>query len=126
VSVLVTSAVAVTFDFEIDFVSSKILSSQEETRVRSSIQRSIREYFRKVDIGGLIDYSMLQDQIVRNLAGYGTLKMRSGKDFWKRLYVRKGYSNLSTSDRVKVLGTTYSLEPDEYCELGILNINYGV
>lgn len=119
------AATSVSFDLEIDVVTSKALTTNNQERLTTSIRRVLLEGFRRVGLANTVTFSDLSDLIITQ--ALNGISLRSKRhDLFKNIYVRKGYSNSQQDGTRKVIGPTFLLERDEYASLGSVTVNYVV
>ena len=118
-------ATSVMIDVEMQVSTTRSLTTAQRRRLEVSIRRGMRNFLRSQGIGGSID---LKDA-ARELSVYsaGSVKLTSlGKpeQIFETVYIRKGPSNGITTERDLLQNSFYSLDEDEYADLGTLSIRY--
>ena len=118
-------ATSVMMDVEMEVSTNRPLSTVQRRQFEANIRRGMRNFLRTQGIGGSIDFKAA----ARELSVYsrGTVKLTSlGKpeQIFETIYVRKGPSNGVTTERDLLQKSFYSLDEDEYADLGTLSIRY--
>jgi len=115
----------VSFDIEVEVQAKGLVTAASRTALKRDVRRVISQFLsRQSPVTNLVDFAALKEMILANAPSVvGLLDRRSGANIFKAIYVRKVISG-TTSERSLLLGTTYTLEDDEYASLGSLEISF--
>lgn len=118
-------ATAVYLDIEMQVRATGALTATQKRQFEMTVRRALKNYFRSQGINGTIS---LRDTATE-LAAYnaGTIKLTSlgrTEEVFETVYIRKGPSSSSTTERDTLKNPYYNLGEDEYADLGTLSIRY--
>jgi hypothetical protein len=113
------------FDFELKVKASKELSILEKAALKTSIQKTINQYFKSLSLGGLIRIDELVSLINANYRGSIRFE-RLGKNLFKNIYVSRNFSGSASNDKDLLIATTFQLDVDEFAKLNTVNIEYEI
>lgn len=123
--IVAAGATEVQVDFVIRVKPHKTLTTNEVARVRSELNKAFVSYFKTIGLGGTIDLGSLLKFIQRNIQQFVSINLKDREQTLRKVYVRKGYSGGTTDERSKLIGNTYSLEPNEFAKLGTFEVEIG-
>ncbi len=123
-SAIATTAVQTTFDFELKIDVVKTLSTSAQLNIRNQIKTEMRNYLRRVGIGGIVEFDTLADTILKKVRRVTSLDSSASDDVFDKVYVTKGYANGVIDDRRKIIGNTYTLLPFGFASLGTLTATF--
>lgn len=123
VKTIVTAAVNCLVDIEVTVKATRALSSTDQLRIKNTLKRITVNYLRSKGLGGTFSLSELGKIWSRSTNGVLQFSNVS-TDIFDHIYVRRGYVNASTTERDTVAGVYYTLESDEFADLGTLTINF--
>jgi len=116
---------SVFLDIEMEVATTSSLTTSQKRQFELSVRRGLRNHFRSQGIGGTIDLKAA----TRELSVYagGTIRFTNlGKpeQVFETVYIRKGPSSGLTTERDILENSYYSMDEDEYADLGTLSIRY--
>lgn len=120
---IATAATEVQFDFVIEVAPTKPLTSNQINRLKSEINRSFLDYFRKLGLGSVVDMTSLAMSTQQKINTIASFVRKDREQVFKKVYVRKGFSGAATDEKSKLVTSTYVLKPDEFPTLGTLNVS---
>jgi len=120
-----TAATAVYFDLEMEVKALRALSSAEKRQVEATMKRALRNHFRSA----VINSSIALLQAAKEVQTYtqGSVRLTSlGKpsDIFKTVYIRRGPSGGVATERDLLENGSYSMDQDEFADLGALTVTY--
>lgn len=118
-------AVQVLFDLEVAVTAARTLTLREKADLERSVRLTLIEFFRSNELGASINFVALAATMKQ--VGANVLlntKQTSNTDIFDKIYVRKGYSSVSTSEREEVSQNNYQLEDVEYSAVGDITFRY--
>ena len=128
--VIVSPGVQAAFSFDIEIGLDRRPTAAESALIRSSIDRSIRNYFSVGGIKRSIDLRVIRNKIMRDnpsLLSILPKRSRTETSLFKNVYLTRKYATLNSgSTRETITETRYSLNPEEYSILGFTNIEIKV
>lgn len=119
---LATPATEVFFDFQVQVTPTRALTNQQIVRLKSELNKAFLEYFRSLNMGSVVDLTLLAAQAQKRVATVAAFSQKGTDRTFKRVHIRKGFSGGATDEKARVIGTAYSLGRDEFASLGTLNI----
>lgn len=122
---IAVSAVAVSLDIQMVVKTTSALNGSQKRQLELNIRRGLRTYFRSQGIAGTVDLRAAAQELSAYVGG--TIKLTSlsaPEQVFDTVYIRKGPSNGATTERDILKNAYYSLDEDEYADLGTLNIRY--
>lgn len=124
-SLVAVPAVKASFDFELKVKASKELSILEKATLKTSIQKTINQYFKSLSLGGLIRLDELVSLINANYRGAVRFE-RLGKNLFKNIYVSRNFVGSTSNDKDLLIANTLQLDPDEFAKLNTIDIQYEI
>ena len=118
-------ATAVYFDLEMEVRTTAVLNGPQKRQLELVIRRALKNYFRSQGIGGSVSLLDASTEIAQY--SNGAVKLSSlGKpeEVFDTVYVRKGPSAGLSTERDILKNSFYTMDEDEYADLGTLNIRY--
>jgi uncharacterized phage protein gp47/JayE len=113
-------AIEARFDFNIELKPTRTLSEQEQTRVKSDINRAMLQYFRKAGLGSLISLDDLLRDVQKQLTTTISFQDLVTDRVFKRVYVRRGFAASDTEERARISQPSYQMGIEEFASLGTL------
>lgn len=123
VNIKALAAVNALFDLEVTVHALKTLTAAEQARVKNTLRQLSVNYLRSKGLGGTVSLSDLGIIYSQN-TGMPVQFKKSTTGIFDRVYVRRGTVSSNASERVTVVSTSYSLDLDEFADIGNLTINY--
>lgn len=123
VKVTAVPAVNALVDIEVRLKTLKTLSSAEQQRIESTLRRITVLYLRNQGLGATISLADLARAWARNTNG-SIQFASSATDIFEHVYIRRGYVSSVASERETLAGNSYTLEQDEFADLGDLTITF--
>jgi uncharacterized phage protein gp47/JayE len=120
--IIATAATEVFFDFSIRVRPHKTLTTNETARVRAELNKAFLAYFKTISLGGTIDLGLILKYIQKNIQQFAAVNLKDREQTLRKVFVRKGYSGSTTDERSKVVGTTYTLDSNEFPRLGTFEV----
>ena len=118
-------ATNVGFDLEMELKTVKNLSTSEKTKLESDIRLALTNYLRSISIGGTVSIGAMIEFVQSKANGIVKLgAVGSDLKLFKNIYLRRGYSNRTSSEREEVVGNYVTLEEDEYASVGLTTFSY--
>lgn len=119
------AATSVSFDMELVLKPTRALTRTEKRQLELQVRRALRNYLRSEGIAGTVG---LQDA-AREVRSYiqGSVRLTSAgkaEDIFDTVYLRKGPSSGTSTERELLVNSFYTLDSDEYADLGTLTIRY--
>jgi uncharacterized phage protein gp47/JayE len=105
--IIASPSVETLIDLELEIKSVRDVVAQERRTSEEQIKKIILTYLRSAGIGGTVS---LQDG--------GRTKL------FKNVYLRKGFSNGSMSERERLIVDTFALDEDSYADLGNITFSW--
>tara|TARA_A100001201_G_C4096213_1_gene203931 strand:- start:5570 stop:6802 length:1233 start_codon:yes stop_codon:yes gene_type:complete len=124
----VVPGITVYLDIEISVYVNEAVTSEQQEIVRKSIERSLRLAINSENTSQQISISGLKDVIVNaHPAIKGILAKDGSSNLFRSVFIRKVYGEQrTTSERYSVNNGFISADPEEYFNLGSLNIEFEV
>ncbi len=123
VKVHAVAAVNALVDIEVTVKTSRTLTSAEQVRLQSNLKRLSVGYFRSRGLGATISLNELARLWARNTGGVLQFAT-SAVDIFDHVYVRRGYVSSVVSERETLNKDYYTLQADEFADLGTLSITF--
>lgn len=118
-------ATAAHFDLELRVKALRALTATEKRQFEAQMRRAMRNYFRTVGLGGsvsLLDASQEMQSYIRR--GVRLTSQGRPTDIFKTVYVRKGPSGSTSTERDLLENQDFSLSDDEYADLGTFSVTW--
>ncbi len=123
VKVTAVPAVNALVDIEVTLKSTRTLNSSEQVRTKNLLRRLSVNYLRSKGLGGTIVLTELA-QLWAKYTNGSIQFSTSAVDIFDHVFVRRGYVTASASERETLSSAYYTLEPDEFADLGTLTITF--
>jgi uncharacterized phage protein gp47/JayE len=118
-------ATSVYFDIQMEVRPVKTLTAAQKRQFELATRRTIRNYLRSQGIRGTVGLKDLAAELTAQ--GNSAIRLTSlgrAEEIFDTVYVRKGPSSGSTTERDLLKNSYYSLDEDEYADLGTLSVRY--
>lgn len=113
------------FDLELEVKTSRAVNQQEQARLRAQIRRATTNYFRSIGLAGMVRFDALAKAIQTSTKGLVRLgAVGTESKLFKKIYVRRGFSNGVYSEREQIIANIHLLEEDEFADLGELDVAF--
>ena len=119
-----TSAIQVTFDFELEISTRRATTEADKTLLEAEIKRTMLDYFRVLPMGTTVNGVDLATRIQTGTNGIVSMGTVGGKSVFKAVWIRKGLPGSTTDDRQKLLDNTYTLNAESFGALGTITYSY--
>jgi uncharacterized phage protein gp47/JayE len=123
VKVTAVPAVNALVDIEVTLTTTRTLSTADQSRVKNTLRRLSVNYLRSKGLGGtlsLTELAQLWAKYTNGLVQFSTAAV----DIFDHVFIRRGYVTASASERETMSSAYYTLEPDEFADLGTLTITF--
>lgn len=119
------AATSVSFDIELKLTPTRSLSTSEKRQLELQVRRALRNYLRSEGIAGtasLVDAAKEVRSYVQGVVRLSSLG--KSESIFESVYIRKGPSSGSSTERELLENYYYTLDSDEYADLGTLTVRY--
>lgn len=123
VKVTAVPAVNALVDIEVTVKATRTLSSADQARIRNNLRRISTNYLRSKGLNGTIsiaDLARLWGRYSNGIVQFSTAAV----NIFDNVYIRRGYVTASASERETLEGVFYTLQRDEFADLGSLTITF--
>lgn len=121
VKVTAVSAVNALLDIELTVKATRTLTASEQNRLQNTLRSLSINYLRSKGLGGTISLRELATIFAQYTNGLIQFKT-SAIDVFDHVFVRRGYVSSVVSERETLSSTYYTLEQDEFADLGTLTL----
>jgi uncharacterized phage protein gp47/JayE len=124
--VAAVAATKVSIDIELEIEPTRPLTSLEKQNVRLAVTSAITNQLRSSGIGGIVEISSIVEAIRRN----APVALKVGRKYdnsfnvFSKIYLRRGFASGFSSERELLVGNSFSLNEEEFADLGTLTISY--
>lgn len=121
-----TAATEVSLDLELELKTLRTLTTREKQLLEASVRQALMDQVRSVGIGGTVtlgDLGLAVQQKARGLVRIGN-RFTDENNMFKKVYLIRGFSNGSSSERETLVSTTIVFGEDEYPDLGTITFTY--
>lgn len=123
VKVSAIPAVNALVDIEVTLRTTRTLSSSEQTRVKNLLRKVSVNYLRSQGLGGTVSLSDLA-KLWSKATGGLVLFQTGATEIFDHVYIRRGYVTSIASERETMSSNFYSLQLDEFADLGQLTLSF--
>jgi uncharacterized phage protein gp47/JayE len=116
-------ATAVYLDLELEVKSSTPMSAGERRQFEMNIKTGIRNFLRSLGIGPSFSIRDLSAEVI-NYAGNAKFVSTKQNNVFNVIYLRKGLSSASPTEREIFKSNALTLEQDEYADIGTVTVRY--
>lgn len=124
--VMAVAATKVSVDIELEVEPTRPLTSLEKQNVRLAVTAAITNQLRSSGIGGIVEISSIVEAVKRN----APVALKVGRKYdnsfnvFSKIYLRRGFASGFSSEKELLVGTSFSLNEEEFADLGTLTISY--
>jgi len=120
-----SAATAVYFDMALEVKTLRPLSGSEKRQVDATVRRAIRNFMRSQGLGSNISLLAVAREAQSYVGGQvQLLSSGSTTDIFDTVYIRKGPSGGLSTERDLLVNDSYTLQLEEFADLGTLSITY--
>lgn len=124
-SFVAVSATSVSFDIEMKLKPTRPLTSNEKRQLELQVRRGLRNYFRSEGIAGTASLEDAAKEVRAYVQGVARLSsLGNPESIFETVFVRKGPSSATGTERELLKNSFYTLDVDEYADLGTLSLRY--
>lgn len=123
VKVTAIPAVNALVDIEVTVKTTRVLTAVEQTRMKNTLRRLTVNYLRSRGLGGTLSLADLGRIWAKNTNGLVQFAT-AATEIFDHVYIRRGYVTASASERETMASIYYTLEQDEFADLGELTITF--
>ena len=118
-------ATRVSFDIEMEVRPIRALNASEKRQFELRVRRALRNYLRSQGIAGTVSLQDAAAEIALHVQG--TVRLTSlgkAESIFNTVYIRKGPATGFSTERELLKNSLYTLDADEFGDLGTLSIRY--
>lgn len=123
VKVTAIPAVNALVDIEVTLKTARTLSASEQSRIRSLLRKISINYLRSQGLAGTISLIDLAKSWAKSTNGL-ILFQTGALEIFDHVYIRRGYVTATASERETMNTNFYSLQADEFADLGQLTLSF--
>jgi hypothetical protein len=114
--------IQVTIDLEIGLKTLSVLSSNRQQQIKSLVRNVALNYIRDAQQSSFVDCAELQRRALLELSKVGVTVSKEA--FFDRILISRSYGGSGADERDTLVGTSFSLKPNEYPVLGVLSVAF--